>query len=59
MTIKPFTMDEVDEEIQQIVQQQETGQTGASGPPNIIKSFIDRAKSLRTGKNGITENSKL
>ena len=52
MTIKKFTMKDIDEEIMQIVQQQQTGgQAGASGPPSIIKSLMDRAKSIRTGTN--------
>ncbi len=56
MTIKKFTMKEVDEEIMQIVQQQDVGPARASGPPNIIQSMIDRVKAKRNSNNGNAEN---
>ncbi len=58
MTIKKFTMKEVDEEIMQIVQQQNvgpTGQTGQGGPPDIIKSIMNRVKARGNGKDGISQ----
>ena len=52
MPIKRFTMKEVDEEIMQIVlQQQGEGQQATSGPPNVIKSLLDKAKAKRNGGN--------
>ena len=58
MTIKKFTMKEVDDEIMQIVQQQNTKRpVGAgTGPPNIIKSLLDRAMGKRNSDNGNAEN---
>jgi len=47
MTIKKFTMKEVDEEIMQIVQQQSTGQLGVANKPNILKAMMDKAKIKR------------
>ena len=53
MTIKKFTMKEVDEEIMQIVQQQNVGPAGTNGPPDIIKALMDRAKARGNGKDAI------
>lgn len=56
MSIKPFTMEEVDEEIMQIVLQQTTEPGKSSGPPSIIKSMIDRVKAKRNSNNGNADN---
>jgi hypothetical protein len=60
--LKHFTMEEVDAEIMQIVQQQGSGDVGASGSeqPNIIKSILNRAKSgKRDGANATAQAPKL
>ena len=56
MAIKKFTMDDVDKEILQIIQQQNAGQSRPNEVPNTIKSLIDRAKGKRNSNNGNGEN---
>ncbi len=53
MTIKKFTMKEVDDEIMQIIQQQSTGQAASAGKPkNMLEKLMERAKDKRNGKSG-------
>ena len=54
MANEKFTKKEFDAEIMQIIQQQTGRMTGTSGPPNILKSMINREKSKRNGGNGTT-----
>ncbi len=56
MAIEKFTMEDVDQEIMQIVQQLTGGSTKTAGPPDILKSILDRAKAPRNRNNGNAEN---
>ena len=58
--LKKFTMEEVDAEIMQIVQQQ-TGEVEAvaTGQPNIMSAIMNRAKAKRNGNNANAEIPKL
>ena len=56
MAIKKFTMDEVDKEILQIIQQQSTGQVASTGKPkNVLEQLMEKAKAKRNGNSG-TQN---
>ena len=55
MAIIKFTMEDVDAEILQIVQQQDGGQQSSAGPRNIVRTLLDKAKAKRNGNNGTSQ----
>lgn len=50
MAIKTFTMEEVDQEIVEIVEQANGEGQLPNNPPSIIKSLMEKAKEKRAGK---------
>ncbi len=52
MTIETFTMEEVDEEIMQIVNQVSGGETKETAKPSIKDAIMGLVNSKRNGKNG-------
>jgi len=48
--IKPFTVEELDAEIMDIIMQQ-TGGPEKKGPPNIVQQALDRVKKIKGGAN--------
>ena len=55
MTTK-LTVKMVDQWVEQFVAKQTGGQAVTSGPPDIIKSLLDRATGKRNSNNGNAEN---
>lgn len=44
MPIKTFTMEEIDDEIVQIIEQSQVSQTPQQQPPNILEQLMAKAK---------------
>jgi len=55
MDIKPFTMEEVDAEIMQIVQQQVNEKGLTAGPQSIKEALLNRVKPKGNSNNGSSQ----